>query len=70
MTRVLYCSMETPLKSDNEVAEGAGRRVRVAMVSGRMVLVLVGRAVGIWTRGLGDSSRSDESRNPEILVRI
>lgn len=72
VTRVLYCSIETPWNSDKDVEDGAGRRVREFMVSGRIVLVLVGRPLGNWTKGPdpGDSSRSDEPKCPEGLMRM
>lgn len=68
---MLYCSIETPPKSaERDVADGAGRRVREFMVSGRMVLVLVGRP-GRFVSGLGDSSRSTEPKKPEEgLLRV
>lgn len=67
MTSALYCSMEIPLKSERDVADGAGRRVRAFNVSARMVLVLVGRAVGRLGSGLGDSSRSVVPRYEGLL---
>lgn len=67
---MLYCSIETPLNSDSDVADGAGRRVREFMVSGRMVVMLVGRP-GRFVSGLGNSSRSTEPRKPEEgLLRV
>lgn len=69
---MLYCSIETPPKSaERDVADGAGRRVREFIVSGRMVLVLVGRPAGRLVSGLGDSSRSIEPRKPDDgLLRV
>lgn len=67
MTKALYCSMEIPLKSEREVAEGAARRVRAFNVSARMVLVLVGRVVGRIDTVVGDSSQSFELRYEGLL---
>lgn len=53
--------------SEREVADGAGRRVRALSVSARIVLVLVGRAVGRVDINVGDSSRSRELRYEGFL---
>lgn len=66
VTSVLYCSIETPWYSVSEVADGTGRRVREFIVSGRIVLVLEGRADRLG-RGLGDSSRSLGESRPLVL---